>query len=121
YNFPADAEYVIAAELARDLNEQMPLYAEPQALEVAIDGERVALFTLPAVPLVAPQAANNDPNAPAISQIVQRFSLSREERALRSRADADWRVRVPVTAGAHTVTVTFLARTAALDESARLP
>jgi len=121
YHFPADAEYDIAAELARDLNEQMPLYAEEQQLEIAVDGERVALFALPAVPLMAPQAANNDPNAPAISQIVQRFQLSRDERAARNRADADWRVRVPVSAGSHTVTATFLARTAALDEPARLP
>jgi hypothetical protein len=121
HQFPADAEYDIAAELARDLNEQLPLYAEEQALEIAVDGERVALFTLPAVPLMAPQAANNDPNAPAISQIVQRFSLNREERAARNRADADWRVRVPVSAGKHTVTATFIARTAALDEPARLP
>jgi hypothetical protein len=121
YHFPADAEYEIAAELARDLNEGMPLYAEEQTLEIAVDGERVALFTLPAVPLIAPQAANNDPNAPAISQIVQRFQLSREGRAARNRADADWRVRVPVSAGRHTVTATFLARTAALDEPARLP
>jgi hypothetical protein len=121
YHFPVDAEYVIAAELARDLNEGMPLYAEPQELEVAIDGERVALFTLPAVPMSAPATASNDPSAPAISQIVQRFSLSREERAARNRADADWRVRLPVSAGQHTVTVTFLAKTAALDEPARLP
>jgi hypothetical protein len=121
YHFPADAEYEIAAELARDLNEGMPLYAEEQTLEIAVDGERVALFTLPAVPLMAAQAANNDPNAPAISQIVQRFQLSREGRAERNRADADWRVRVPVNAGQHTVTATFLARTAALDEPARLP
>jgi hypothetical protein len=121
YNFPVDAEYDIAAELARDLNEQMPLYAEEQLLEIAIDGERVALFTLPAVPLMAPQAASNDPNAPAISQIVQRFQLSREARAERNRADADWRVRVPVPAGRRTVTATFIARTAALDEPARLP
>ncbi len=121
YHFPADAEYVIAAELTRDLNEQVPMYAEEQQLEIAIDGERVALFSLPAVPLVTPQAANNNPNAPAISQIVQRFQLSRDERAARNRADADWRVRVPVSAGAHTVTATFLARTAALDEPARLP
>ena len=121
YNFPTDAEYVIAAELARDLNEQMPLYAEEQQLEIAIDGERVALFTLPAVPLATPQAANNDPNAPAISQIVQRFQLGRQERAERNRADVDWRVRVPVGAGQHTVTATFIARTAALDEPARLP
>jgi len=121
YHFPVDAEYAIATELARDLNEQMPLYAEPQELEIAIDGERVALFTLPAVPLTTPQSANNDPKAPAISQIVQRFSLNREERAARNRADADWRVRVPVSAGQHSVTVTFLAKTAALDEPARLP
>jgi hypothetical protein len=121
YHFPADAEYEIAVELARDLNEQVPLYAEEQRLEVAVDGERIALFTLPAVPLMAPQAANNDPNAPAISQIVQRFDLPREARAERNRADADWRVRVPVIAGTHTVTATFLARTAALDEPARLP
>jgi hypothetical protein len=121
YNFPTDAEYVIAPELARDLNEQMPLYAEEQQLEIAVDGERVALFTLPAVPLMQAQAANNDPNAPAISQIVQRFQLGRAERDERNRADADWRVRVPVSAGQHTVTATFIARTAALDEPARLP
>jgi len=121
YNFPTDAEYVIAAELARDLNEQMPLYAEEQQLEIAVDGERVALFTLPAVPLMETQAANNDPNAPAISQIVQRFQLGRQERADRNRADVDWRVRVPVSAGQHAVTATFIARTAALDEPARRP
>jgi hypothetical protein len=121
YHFPVDAEYEIAAELARDLNEGMPLYAEEQQLEIAVDGERVALYTLPAVPLMQAQAANNDPNAPAISQIVQRFQLGRAERAARNRADADWRVRVPVSAGRHTVTATFIARTAALDEPARLP
>jgi hypothetical protein len=121
YRFPVDGEYDIAAELARDLNEGMPLWAEEQRLEIAIDGERVGLFTLPAVPLMQAQAANNDPNAPAISQIVQRFSLGREARAARNRADADWRVRVPVKAGAHEVTATFIARTAALDETPRLP
>jgi mono/diheme cytochrome c family protein len=121
YTFPVDGDYTFAAELARDLNEQMPLYAEEQNLEIAIDGERVALFTLPAVPLSAPQTANNDPNAPAISQIVQRFSLGRDARAARNRADAEWRVRVPVNAGRHAVTATFIATTAALDEPARLP
>jgi hypothetical protein len=121
YTFPVDGDYTFAAELARDLNEQMPLYAEEQNLEIAIDGERIALFTLPAVPMTAPETASNDPNAPAISQIVQRFSLSRDARAARNRADADWRVRVPVTAGRHTVTATFIATTAAIDEPARLP
>jgi hypothetical protein len=63
----------------------------------------------------------DEPSEVAISQITQRLTLSREERAARNRADADWRVRVPVSAGAHRVTVTFIATTAALDESARLP
>jgi hypothetical protein len=122
YPFPADAEYVIAPELARDLNEQMPLYAEPQELEIAIDGARVALFTLPAVPVsTAPAKASNDPSQPAISQIAARLTLKPAERRERNRADADWKVRVPVTAGAHTVTATFIAKTAALDEPARLP
>ena len=38
-----------ACELSRDLNEQVPLYAEAQELEVSIDGERVQVFTLPGV------------------------------------------------------------------------
>jgi hypothetical protein len=122
YTFPVDAHYTIAAELSRDLNEQMPLYAEPQELEIAIDGERVALFTLPAVPVSeAPVAASNDPAQPAISQIGSRLKLKPAERAARNRADADWNVRVPVSAGEHDVTVTFIAKTAALDETARLP
>src|SRR5436309_3214775 len=45
YTFPMDAEYVIKVRLARDLNESVPLYPEPQHLEVTLDGERVQLFT----------------------------------------------------------------------------
>jgi hypothetical protein len=122
YTFPVDAHYTIAAELSRDLNEQMPLYAEPQQLEIAIDGERIALFTLPAVPVSeAPVAASNDPSQPAISQIASRLRLKPAERAQRNRGDADWNAHVPVTAGEHEVTVTFIAKTSALDETPRLP
>ena len=49
YTFPMDAEYVIRPRLARDVNESVPLYLEPQSLEVSIDGERVQVFTLPGV------------------------------------------------------------------------
>jgi hypothetical protein len=121
YHFPTNAEYTIAAELSRDLNEQVPLYAEPQELEVAIDGARVAIFTLAAVPVTGKVAPSNDPNEPAISQIAPKLSLKPAERRERNKADADWRVRVPVTAGTHEVTVTFIAKTAALDETPRLP
>ena len=44
-----DGEYVIQPRLARDLNESVPLYLEPQTLEVSLDGERLQLFTLPGV------------------------------------------------------------------------
>jgi hypothetical protein len=123
YNFPVDAHYVVSAELSRDLNESVPLYTEEQHLEISIDGERLGLFTLPAVPLQpAPDAiATSDTQEPMISQIGDRLKLSPAERRLRNQADADWKVRVPVTAGTHEVVVTFLAKTGALDETARLP
>jgi mono/diheme cytochrome c family protein len=122
YTFPVDGEYEIAPRLQRDLNEQMPLYAEAQQLEVSIDGKRVGLFTLPAVPVTQPEAASaGNANAPAINQISRRLTLSRQARALRNRIDADWNVRIPVPAGVHDVVVTFLGQTAALDETARLP
>ena len=120
YAFPVDGEYTIAAELQRDLNESVPLYAEAHDLEISVDGERVALFTLPAVPF-APAEDGSDLVNSEIAQITSRLSLSRDERAARNRIDADWRVRVPVAAGVREVTVTFLAKTAALDETARLP
>jgi len=120
YHFPVDGEYMIKAELQRDLNEGVPLYAEPQHLEISIDGERIGLFTLPAVPL-APPPETSGGGEPGISQIRSRFQLGRDERAARNRADEDWHVRVPVKAGERDVIVTFIAKTAALDEPARLP
>ena len=41
YTFPMDASYTVRVQLSRDLNEQVPIYVEPQDLEVSIDGERV--------------------------------------------------------------------------------
>ena len=57
YTFPTDGEYVIKARLARDLNESVPAYDEPQHLEVSLDGERLQLFTMPGVSAAAPRAA----------------------------------------------------------------
>ena len=130
YTFPVDADYEISAELARNLNEGMPAYAEDQNLEISIDGERVALFTLPGVqpraprgppPEPEPTADEEDGGMPPISQIEPRVNVSFADRASRNQADKDWRVRVPVKAGRRDVVVTFIARTAALDEVARLP
>jgi hypothetical protein len=124
YHFPVDGEYTIKAVLARDLNESMPLYAEPQHLEVSIDGERIALYTLDAVPVEVandPRARDSEFQEPMISQIVQRLRITPEGRIERNQADDDWEVRVPVSAGPRDVVVTFLAKTAALDETPRLP
>jgi hypothetical protein len=122
YTFPVDGEYEIAASLQRDLNEGVPLYAEDQHLEISIDGERIALFTLPGVTAAPPADERvNDPAEPEINQIRVRLRASPAERARRNRADQDWRVRVPVAVGAHAVTATFIAKTAALDETPRLP
>ncbi len=138
YTFPMDAEYVIAVDLARNLNESLPLYYEPQDLEVSIDGERLAIFTLEGVPRPEPPpppvASETGTDAeggdlsdeqpaedPPISQINTGPVLSRAERAARNRADENWQIRIPVKAGRRDVAVAFLGMTAALDETPRLP
>ena len=130
YTFPADAEYEFAATLQRNLNESLPLYAEPQHLEIAVDGERVAVFTLEAVPLrPGPDAGGTPDDAgrplrpPRTTQetIDTRIALSRDGRNARDRTDTDWRVRVPVPAGQHVVTAAFLNRTSALEGTLRQP
>ena len=135
YTFPMDAEYVIAVDLARNLNESLPLYYEPQNLEVSIDGERLTVFTLDGVPRPEPppvadsatesegggQPDGQPAEEPPISQINTGPRLSRAEREARNRADENWQIRVPVSAGRRDVTVTFLGTTAALDETPRLP
>ena len=65
YTFPMDASYTVRVQLSRDLNEQVPIYVEPQDLEISIDGERVTVFTLPGAaapagpPATEPAAASD--------------------------------------------------------------
>jgi mono/diheme cytochrome c family protein len=47
HRFPMDAEYVIKVRLARDILENVPVFAEDQHLEVSLDGERIQMFTVP--------------------------------------------------------------------------
>ena len=99
----------------------MPVYAEPQHLEVSLDGERLQFFTLPGVgrrvrgrlskatmttPLCqrlrrpapnvqAPQQANAPAPRAQISQVDRRGPrLSGREREQRNKADETWNVRV---------------------------
>jgi mono/diheme cytochrome c family protein len=151
HTFPMDASYVIRVQLARDLNEGVPLYAEDQQLEVSVDGERVRVFTLPGVGSGAAAAAepaqdftdtpDQEAKAPAPPargalgnepQAGERAGrarvpgrggagLSRQGLEQRNHADRDWEVRVPIKAGARDVEVAFINSTSALAETARLP
>jgi hypothetical protein len=58
---------------------------------------------------------------PAISQIQQGVRISARDRELRNKADESWNVRIPVKAGQREVAVTFVNRTATLEETVRLP
>ncbi len=111
YTFPQDAEYAFSIELQRDLNESMPIYFEPQVLEISIDRERVATFTLEP-PELEPAESPDQPPA---------RRLAPGERQARNRADEDWIVRVPVEAGRREVAVTFLAKAATLVTDRREP
>ena len=126
YVFAMDGEYEFRPRLARDLNEQLPLYPDDQIVEVSVDGVRAGLFTLPGLgrgeaPAPAAPAADGVAQRPAISQIATGPRLSAKEREARNRADETWNLRVPVKAGQREVVVTFLNRASALDESPRLP
>jgi hypothetical protein len=133
YNFPMDAYYTIRVQLSRDLNEQVPIYVEPQQLEVSIDSERVQLFTLPGAGAPAPApptepvaAADDIPAPPSPPQRGARAANQgggggRQGQEVRNRADKDWEVRIAVKAGVHQVQVAFIKQTSAVAETARLP
>ena len=106
YNFPGDGEYAIRVRLAREAvgagGVDVPRYDVPQHLEVALDGERLQVFTLP--------ASDRAVLAPG--------RYRREDRSL---VDADWQVRFFAEAGPRDVSVTFINRLPALLESLNEP
>ena len=106
YNFPGDGEYAIRVRLAREAvgagGVDVPRYDVPQQLEVALDGERLQVFTLPAT-----DRADLAPR--------------RYRRTDRSLVDADWQVRFFAEAGPRDVSVTFINRVPALLESLNEP
>ena len=137
YTFPMDASYTVRVQLSRDLNEQVPIYVEPQDLEVSIDGERVKVFTLagaaaPAGPPASEPVAASDADAAQPAGRGQGRGTGaraggagrgggRQGQEARNRADRDWEVRVPVKAGPHVVQVAFAKESNAIAETARLP
>jgi hypothetical protein len=132
-----DAWYTVRVQLSRDLNEQVPIYMEPQDLEVSVDGERVKMFTLPGAAAPAAPPAS-EPAAASDADVAQPAGRGqgrgagaraggagrgggRQGQEARNRADRDWEVRVPVKAGPHVVQVAFAKESNAVAETARLP
>ena len=128
YNFPGDGEYTIRVRLAREAvgagGVDVPRYDVPQQLEVALDGERLQVFTLPATDRadLAPRVRNPRPGLDGARDEPPPPPRPRRYRqADRSLVDADWQVRFFAEAGPRNVSVTFINRVPALLESLNEP
>jgi hypothetical protein len=93
YNFPRDGEYEIQVRLMRDRNDEVESLRGPHELEVLVDRKREALFTVK-----PPQEGESH-----------------------HTLDAHLKTRITTTAGQHKVGVTFLAKSASLEETVRQP
>jgi hypothetical protein len=93
YTFPQDGEYEIQIRLARDRNEEVEGLSEPHELELLLDREHLASFT------VSPPADGRSHHA----------------------VDEKLRTKIPVTAGPHKLGVTFLKNPSSLLETKRQP
>ncbi len=88
YTFPQGGKYEITLQLSRDRNEHIEGLAAPTDVELLLDGERVQLFTVKPV--------NN------VSGIRNATDLPSDD-----LVDKHLHIRIPVTAGPHTLGVTF--------------
>ena len=93
FTFPQDGEYELQLRLARDRNEHVEGLREPHELEVLLDRERRASFT------VMPPKSETD----------------------HQTADAHLKARIRSTAGPHQLGVTFLKNPSSLLETKRQP
>src|SRR5690606_31103800 len=93
HHFPLDAEYDFSAFLLRNIVGYMTGLEWPHEIEISVDGERVLLASIGG----ADDNAMSDAN----------FSAAADE------IDRRLRLRVPVTAGPHEVSVAFLKKSAA--------
>lgn len=91
--FPQDGEYEIQVHLMRDRNEGVEGLSEPHEMEVMIDRKRIELFT------VKPPPKGQSDQA----------------------VDANLKSRVRVTAGPHSLGITFLKKPSSLLETTRQP
>ncbi len=93
YNFPVDGEYLVQLRLTRDRNERIEGLTEKHQVELMMDGERLQLFAI------------SQPAKPTDHET----------------ADRELALRIPIKAGPHDLTATFLKKSDALAETERQP
>src|SRR5437899_4087763 len=98
YTFPVDAAYELQIRLMRDRHENIEGLTEPHQMELALDGERVEVFS------VTPKRSNQ-----------QAQYYADEE------ADKHLKVRMAVKAGPHDIGATFIKKNSALLETEHQP
>ena len=103
--FPLDAEYEVRVFLKRTAQTGIRGLAEEHDIEVAVDGTRARLFRIG-----GPDSYTQIGGVQTVVGVTKAFS-----------ADEQLRVRVPVTAGFHSVSVAFLKQPAALVEDLQRP
>ena len=101
HTFAVDGHYEVSVRLARDRNEHVEGLSGPHQLELLLDGERMELFTVEPPSYREDQALIYQPSHDSV--------------------DAHLKLRMPVTAGPHTLGVTFPKRPSLLVETARQP
>ena len=104
HTFPLSGEYTFQITLARNRDEILMGLTETQQLELALDGQLLKSFTI-APPARAARGGGAAQEAPSDEP----------------PADAGLKVRVPVTAGTHTVVATFIKGPSVLSASERQP
>jgi hypothetical protein len=100
YAFPVDAEYTIKVLLRRQEYDYIIGLGEPHQLDIRLDGVRLQRFTVggEAKGMTMPESfAGNTQGSPEFEEYMH-------------TADANLEVRVPVTAGVHTVGASFVSR-----------
>ena len=109
HHFPVDGEYVIKAELLRSFIGTIMGLAEVHQVEFLLDGRRLEIFSVG-----GKRGKPGDGDQQAEAQ-------QAAERSSERPADAHLELRVNVTAGVHTVAVTFPQRPAVQGEDLRPP
>jgi hypothetical protein len=100
HHFPADGEYEFAVTLRRQLYLYIIGIGEPHQLDVRVDGTRVARFSV----------GGEGKGRTAPESFTGNTQGDPEWEVYMHTADEHLRVRVPVTAGSHTVGVSFVRR-----------